>query len=249
MVLKFLSKKHETGNIWSFFFEPQEDVEWLAGQYLNLTMPDVPPVYADRLFTIASAPYEKHIQITTFIGESPFKQKLSSLEVGAVVEADQVGGDFTLHPDHTPAILASKTEQSSTPKSVIPAQAGISKRLFLAGGLGITPFRSMIVQTFHQDELLRAVLFWSGSDEQCPFINVLEAFAAKDPTLDIERFTNERITAEKIKALIADLDERVIYLAGSQEFVESLGDGLMSQGISRAQLKYDWFDGYTGTLV
>lgn len=229
MVLKLLSKKHETGNIWSFFFEPQEKIDWIPGQYLNLTMPEVPPVYADRLFTIASGPYEKVIQVTTFIGESPFKQKLASLEAGTEVEADQIGGDFTLHPDHTPV--------------------DFSKRLFLAGGLGITPFKSMVAETAHSGEPLNTVLLWSGRDEQCPFVNELDEFAKKDPTFDIKRFTEKRIDSEKINVLVADLDERLIFLAGSQEFVENLGDGLMALGIPRSQLKYDWFDGYSGTLV
>lgn len=224
MTLKYIKKQHETGDIWSFFFEPLEKILWQAGQYLNLTMPDVPPVYGDRLFTISSAPFEKHIRITTFIGESPFKQKLKSLEAGAEVEADQLGGDFYWFDEP-------------------------EKKLYLAGGLGITPFRSIIVDRFHNKLPQHTVLMWSGRDEQRPFDKELFVIAAKSSDISVQIFSGLRITPKKILEDIPDISERLIYIAGSQEFVESLGEGLMVKGIPRSRIKYDWFDGYTGTLV
>lgn len=223
MKLKFVRKQHEVGNIWSFFFEPLDSFEWVAGQYFNLTMPDVAPVFADRLFTISSAPHEDDVRITTFIGESPFKQKLKDLEPGIEVEADQVGGDFYWLEE---------------PK----------KKLYLAGGLGVTPFRSIMVDRFHNKLPQHTVLMWSGRSQQCPFEAELTDIAAMSSDISIQRY-EVRLTPEKIIDEIPDLNERLVYLAGSQEFVETLGEGLMSRGIPRNQIKYDWFDGYTGTLV
>ncbi len=224
MKLRFISKKFEAGNIWSFYFEPLEKVSWLAGQYLNLTMPDVPPVFSDRLFTIASAPHEKHIQVTTFIGKSPFKQKLKQLTAGAEVEADQIGGDFYWFDSP-------------------------SKKLYLAGGLGITPFRSIIIDRDYRKLPQHTVLMWSGTKDQCPFDDELTAVASRSSGISIHRYEGLRITSERVVETIPDLSERLIYLAGSQGFVESVGDGLIQIGIPRYQLKYDWFDGYTGDNV
>ena len=235
MKLKLLSIEHEVGNIYSFYFEPQESVVWLAGQYLNLTMPDVTPVNADRLFTIASAPHEHHIQITTFIGPSAFKQKLMSLDYGTVIDADQVGGDFYWE-DSIPGAKSESTKVSD-------------KKLYLAGGLGITPFRSIIVDRDYKRLPQSTVLMWSGIKDQCPFDEELTEIAARSSVMSIHRYKGVRITPQRVVETISDLDERLIYLAGSQNFVESIGDGLMKLGIPRSQLKYDWFDGYAGDLV
>ena len=223
MKLKLIKKQYETGNIWSFFFEPLDRIEWRAGQYLNLTMPDVPPVFSDRLFTISSAPHEKSVRITTFIGKSPYKQKLELLALGTEVEADQIGGDFYWLDEP-------------------------EKKLYLAGGLGITPFRSIIVDRFYTSLPQGTVLMWSGRPEQCPFDEELTAIAARSKDISIHRY-EVHLTPEKIIEEVPDIAERLIYLAGSQGFVEGLGEGLMSHSIPRSQIKYDWFDGYTGTLV
>ncbi len=230
MKLRFIKKQHEVGIIYSFFFESDELKKWVPGEYFNLTMPDVPPVFADRLFSIASAPHEKLVQITTWIGPSPFKRRLANLIAEDEVEADQLGGDFTLQH-----IGSASSAQSGNQ----------TKRVFLAGGIGITPFRSMIIDSIHKNQPLNTVLLWSGKEDGCPFVEELNEVAKKDPSLFTKNYVNERLDIDKIKSEVDDLDERIIYLAGSQPFVDGLGDQLMASGIPRSQLKYDWFDGYT----
>jgi ferredoxin-NADP reductase len=228
MRLKFMRKEHEIGNIWSFFFESEELTNWQPGEYFNLTMPDVPPVFAERLFSISSAPHEKHIRVTTWITPSPFKQKLITLSKGDILGADQLGGDFTLDPAH-----------------LNPAAPQTGKRLFLAGGIGITPYRSMMVDAIHRQTPLNTILLWSGKVDGRPFVDEINGLAKRDPTLKVQHFVAERLNVEKIRSAAPDIKERVIYMAGSQPFVDGLGEQLMSSGISRSQLKYDWFDGYT----
>lgn len=224
MKLKFIEKIHECDTIYSFIFEPENTLTWEAGQYLNYTMPDIPPADADRLFTIASAPSEGHVRLTTFIGESQFKQKLVKLEPGALVEADQLGGDF---------VWQDKPE----------------KKLYIAGGLGITPFRSSIVERFNTDLPNTVTLLWAGQDEQCPFLDEITQLADKDDEMTLVRSIGERLNADNIREKVPDIEERVIYIAGSQQFVESIGESLHASGIPKDRIKYDWFDGYTGTLV
>lgn len=220
MKLEFVEKKHEVGKIYSFFFESEDLKDWQAGQYLNITMPDVPPSVADRLFTIASAPCEKIIQIVTVIGPSLYKQKLNQLKSGEAVEADQLGGDFTWVDDGR-------------------------KKLFLAGGIGIPPFLSIVRDNLAKNIPLEASLMYAGKKDRRAFVEELKDASTKDRSLKLSHYINKRLTIEEIERQIPDYKNRLIYLAGSQDFVESLGEGLMHHGLPRGQLKYDWFDGFT----
>lgn len=220
MTLKFLHKKHEVGTIYSFFFESVDPIEWIAGQYFNLTMPDVAPVYADRIFTIASVPHESYLMITTWITESPFKKRLMQLRPVEEVQADQLGGDFYWEDDGR-------------------------DKLYLAGGIGITPFRSILLDRAHNQLPNNAVLLWSGKKDGRPYVNEINKLSELDSTLSIHHFIDERINFQKIQDTVPDFKNRTIYLAGSQQFVDGLGEALMAKGIPRSHLKYDWFDGYT----
>src|SRR5438045_4006538 len=134
MTLRFIGKKPEVEGVFSFYFEPQESAKWLAGQYLHYELPhsDADERGIGRWFTISTAPFEKKIRITTrFDGErvSSFKQALKELKEGTIVEAGEPRGDFV-------------------------AEAGVSRHIFIAGGIGITPFRSMIAQLDHEGRTL-----------------------------------------------------------------------------------------------
>lgn len=219
MRLTLTKRYKELGEIHSFVFEPIKPVDWIAGQYINITMPDVPPVEADRLFTIASAPHEMHILITTYLGTSKFKQRMAKLKPGDVVEADQVGGDFIWLNDGR-------------------------KKLYIAGGIGVTTFRSIILDQIHKNIPNDAMLLYAGKNDRRPFVNELKKAAKKDSTLSIKDYVETRLTLERLVADIPDVFERTVYLAGSQSFSEMLGEGLLQKGIGRSQIKYDYFDGY-----
>lgn len=219
MKLRFIRSEQEVGDVNSYFFEPLQEVQWQAGQYLNLTLSGVPPVFSERLFTIASAPHEGYIQITTLVTSSPFKQCLIQLQTGDVIDADQLGGDFVWVDDGR-------------------------KKLFLAGGIGITPFRSIILDLLKQGVAINAELLFGGRKDQQPFVSELQKSAEKDSTLGLTIVTDRRITMEDITQSAPDFAERLIYLAGPQTFVEGFGEYFMASGISRSQIKYDWFDGY-----
>lgn len=219
----FTQKKHETGDIYSFFFTV-EDINWQPGQYINLTLPGVPPAESDRLFTISSIPSEGTVRITTFIRDSVFKQGLMRLNEGDGVEFDQLGGDFVWQDEPL-------------------------KKLYIAGGLGITPFRSIMVERSFTRLPQRTVLMWAGTDEQCPFDDELTDIAAHSQDISIHRYIDQRITIDLVIKEVPDISDRLIYIAGSQRFVESIGEGLQKSGVPKERIKYDWFDGYTGTLV
>lgn len=215
-----VEKRSEVGEIISFIFEALEPISWLAGQYLNLTMPDVPPVDADRLFTIASAPYEKHLQITTYPGKSSYKQRMVRLVPGDTIEADQLGGDFTWSDDGR-------------------------QKLYIAGGIGVTTFRSIILDQIYKQIPNNAELLYAGKDDRRPFVAELQTVTRQDSTLTIQDYVTTRLTLEQLLKDVSDVFDRTVYLAGSQSFSEMIGEGLIQKGMPRNQIKYDYFDGYT----
>lgn len=226
MKLEFVRKQHEVGEIYSYFFKPYDLPPWQAGQYLNLTMPDVPPVFADRILTIASAPHEPLLQCTTILTPSPFKQRLDALQPGDKIAADQLGGDFTW--DAVPSILSDD---------------GV-KRLFIAGGIGVTPYISIIRDRLQKKLPINTTLLYAGKDDKRPFVDELQTAARNDPTLYIKHYVATRLTLEQLQADVPNVKDCIVYLAGSQTFSEALGEGLVNQGHPRNQIKYDYFDGY-----
>src|SRR4051812_5536799 len=123
MKLRFLSSKEEAEDVYSFRFEPSEAVNWQPGQYMHYVLPLTNPDEKgnERWFTISTAPFEKHIQITTRFDNLPlssFKQYLMSLKDGDQIDSDGPKGTFTL-------------------------REGDFYHVLIAGGIGITPFRSM----------------------------------------------------------------------------------------------------------
>jgi ferredoxin-NADP reductase/nitrite reductase/ring-hydroxylating ferredoxin subunit len=124
---------HQGTDIMSFRFsrgDGQNFLNYRAGQYSVVDLgTDGDPKGPTRSFTIASSPTERDsILITTRIRNSPFKQKLSRLEAGAAVKITAPAGDFTLPDDYSKPLV------------------------FLSGGIGVTPFRSMV--RFATDEQL-----------------------------------------------------------------------------------------------
>lgn len=219
MQATFVKSKHEVGDVYSYFFQPPKDFNWIAGQYLNYTLTDLPPAESERLFTICSAPYEQLLRITTISGTSIFKQKLRSLKKGEEIEIDQLGGNFIWDNDGR-------------------------QKLYLAGGIGVTPFRSIILDRLHNNKPNQAVLMYAGKPNHRPFLSELIDVENQDNSFKKLDYETKRITVEEIKNVVSDYKKRTIYIAGPQPFVEGLGDALADDGIAKSQIKYDWFDGY-----
>lgn len=225
MKLKLIEKKQETSDVISFIFSPAEPLSWEAGQYLHYVLHHEPTDDrgSDRWFTNAAAPFEDHVRITTRdSGDkgSSFKKKLMSLVEGKNIEISLVSGDF---------VLGDPTQEY----------------VFIAGGIGITPFRSILKQLDHEKKPMNITLLYSNRDQNIVYKEELEEIAKNNPTFKIHYiFSPEHIDEKKIRELIPDIQKPLLYISGPEPMVESLGDTVKSMGVPEDHLKQDWFPGY-----
>lgn len=134
----------------AFEFEKPAGWEFKAGQSIDMTLLDPPETDAEgdkRAFSIASAPHEDTLMIATRLRDSAFKRVLQSLPLRSEVKIEGPFGNMTLH---------NKVARTA---------------VILAGGIGITPFRSMLVRAAHEKLPHRIFLFFSNRrPEDAPFL-------------------------------------------------------------------------------
>lgn len=225
MKLKLLEKKEEVPGVISFIFEPQEKLSWEAGQFLHYVLHHEPTDDrgSDRWFTVSAAPYEGHVMLTTRFTDSKgssFKNKLKDFKIGKSLEISFLEGDFVLDDPEKDYV-------------------------FIAGGIGITPFRSILRQLDHEKKTINVTLLYSNRDQNIVFKNELEEVAERNSNFKIHYvFSPEHIDENKIKEFVPDLQKPVFYVSGPEPMVEDLGSLLKKMGVKDENLKQDWFPGY-----
>lgn len=215
--LKLLRSYDEVSNIRTFVFETN-GATWQAGQYQTYELPQVEgdEDAKKRFFTIAAAPNEREIHISTRVSDSAFKQALNALQPGDEIEAHDIEGDFTWEDD-TPVVL-------------------------VAGGIGVTPYRSILLERSATGKKIPAHLLYFGRDENFAFHGEFDRLAAAHPELTIEYIVGEPVTADAIMSHASEASEQTVYLSGPEPMVDAIGDELQKRGVT---LKQDWFPGYT----
>ena len=220
--LRLKEKEHLTDNVWAFRFTPAEPLEWTAGQYVRVELPHDNPDEegTKRWFTVSSAPYEGIVQITTRVTGSTFKQALSTLPIGGELPLiENPDGDFTWEDSDKPLV-------------------------FVAGGIGITPFRSILRQRSHDGQPLGVTLVYGNRTDDIVFKEELESYAAKGAGLAIKYVVGEPLTAAKLAEFLPDLNASLVYVSGPEPMVEALSADLESTGLPKDQIKQDEFPNY-----
>lgn len=223
-VLTLKEKEHLVDNVWAFRFVPSQPLTWIAGQFMRVQLPhdNADKEGTKRWFTVSSAPYQEIIQITTRVTESTFKQTLANLPIGGQVPLlEKPDGDFVWQDSARPLV-------------------------FIAGGIGITPFRSIFKQRAHDHQPLNLTLIYGNRTDQVVFKDELDAWTAEHPELRVEYVTGP-LTTGKIHELVPNLNDSQVYLSGPEPMVESLGDQLKLAGLPESQLRQDFFPNYTET--
>lgn len=222
MTLTLIEKEHLIDNIWAFRFRPDGAFTWTAGQYVRVELPHENPDAegTKRWFTNSAAPYEGIMQITTRVTESTFKQALSRLEPGdelSLIENPE--GDFVWQDSNLPIV-------------------------FVAGGIGVTPFHSILKQRAHDGLPLDVTLVYGSRTPEVPFKDELEQWQAADPDLKVRYVVGAPLTAERLAEEVPDLNESLVYVSGPEPMVQALSKDLMGHGLPEQQLKRDEFPNY-----
>lgn len=221
LILK--EKEHLTDNIWAFRFIPSKPQTWIAGQYMSVELPHENPdgKGTKRWFTISSAPYEDIIQITTRITDSSFKHALAALPVGGELNLlDEPHGKFVWQDTDKPMV-------------------------FVAGGIGITSFRSILRQRAHEGLPLTVELVYGNRTDDIVFKEEFDRYAANDPHFKVQYVVGEPLTAAKLAELVPHLNDSVVYVSGPAAMVKVLNAELTAAGLPEEQLKGDFYPAYT----
>jgi ferredoxin-NADP reductase len=221
-----LTEKHDAvPGVVTFILQPEQPVTWEAGQYMHYVMdfPDPDDRGVERWFTIASAPYEGHLQITTRINaerSSTFKTTLNRLPTGSQWEADGPEGDFTV-------------------------EDADQHHIFISGGIGITPFHSILKQLDHNGKPLKATLLYANRTPDFVFKNELDAWEAKHEEFSVVYIQDpQRIDEQVIRDNVEHLDKHTFYVSGPEPMVMAMAETLKGMSISEKHIKLDDFPGY-----
>ena len=232
LILPFVSAREVAKNTWEFSFKKPEGVRFMAGQYIEWMLPHSS---ADnrgirRYFTIASAPQDEYLKIGVRIGEtmSTFKSKLKSLKYGDVIIGSQLSGDFTL-----------------------PKEVG-EKVALVAGGIGITPFVSQILDMEAKKEIRDTLLYTCNNTlAESAYQEEFKRVATVLPLSVVEVLAKEEVprtehgflTPEIILRTCPDYLDRTWYISGPPMMVSSYAGMLMGMKVPASKIKTDFFPG------
>lgn len=218
----FFERREELapGGIWQYYFRPERAVDFMPGQYATFYLPQLAgdPRGPVRTFTITSLPGDSLLSfVVKFVTPlSPYKQALQALDAGTVLKIDDAMGDLAL------------------PKSPdVPL-------VFVAGGIGMASFAGMLKQLLAVREERSIFLFYAmRSRREQIFRELVDAYP-----LELKQFiiTPNRLSAQEI--VDSTPPGALMYLSGSQRFVEGLRTDLAALGVPHEQIVFDYFDGY-----
>lgn len=237
LVLNLSEKLQLSPDIMDFIFRPKVRLNYLPGQYLEWTLPhpNTDSRGNRRYFTLASSPTEDTLRIGVKFYEngSSYKRNLHDVAAGGVVAAGQLAGDFTLPKDKT------------------------KKLVFVAGGIGVTPFRSMLKYLIDTKEKRNIVVIFSNKlaedivykdvlDEAERELGIKTIYTVTDKEHEPSSWTGNvgRVDSAMIQSQIPDWKERTYYLSGPHVMVVGFEKTLTEMGIPSSQIKKDFFPGF-----
>ena len=233
-----VAREEITDGTMAFHFEKPNGFAFKPGQAIDLIIAQ-PPAPTDNqgarhTFSIVSASFENELVVATRMRDSVFKRALKSLSIGAQVMIDGPFGSLGLHQDHTrPAV-------------------------FIAGGIGITPFVSILRQAAKDQLPQRLILLYSNRrPEDAAFLAELQQLEVDNPHFrlvatmtDMRASTRpwaghtELITGELVHSIVAELAMPIYYIVGPPGMVEAMWQTLSQAGIGDDDIRSEEFYGY-----
>jgi ferredoxin-NADP reductase len=234
---KLNSRQEVAEGTMAFRFEKPAGWAFKAGQFLDMTLLDPSETDTEgntRTFSIASAPHEETLMVTTRMRDTAFKRVLSTLPVGTAVKIEGPSGDLILHND------AARTA------------------VFVAGGIGITPFRSILFHAANEALPHRIFLFYSNRrPEDAAFLDELQALEGKNQNYILIATMTEMekshrswhggmglISKEILSRYLKDARSPIYYIAGPPKMVKGFHTILTEIGVDDADICAEEFAGY-----
>jgi ferredoxin-NADP reductase len=235
-VLKLKEKVRVASNIYDFVFASNRKLAYLPGQYMEWTLGHH---FADsrgnrRYFTLASSPTENNLRVGVkfYPQSSSFKQTMLSMKQGDEIIAAQIAGDFVLPHD--------------------PKQ----KCVLIAGGVGVTPFRSMIkylldthqkrpITLFYANKNIADIVYQDVFDQAERELGIKTIYTVTDINTQPAHWTGRtgRIDAALIQSMVPDYHQWVFYISGPKSMVDSFKETLQQMDIPASHIKTDFFAG------
>ncbi len=221
----------------AFSFEKPAGFVFAPGQFVDLTLTEPSETDAagnTRAFSIASAPQEPTLMVATRLRDTAFKRELQRMPIGSSVRMEGPFGKLVLHADQArPAV-------------------------FLAGGIGITPFRSMVVGAALQRSPHPMVLFYSNRrPEDAPFLDELQALQQNNPHYRFVGTMTELakssrpwqgetgyINAALLSKYLVNVEKPIYYVVGPPAMVSALRTMLKEAHIDESDIRTEKFAGY-----
>ena len=221
MKVWFERREELAPSIWQYYFRPERPVRFAPGQYVHVQLRHLmdDPRGPSRTFTLTSLPEEELVSfVVKYIQPiSTYKQALEWLEPGDEAKIDDPMGDVIL------------------PKSPrIPL-------VLVAGGIGIASFIGMIRQLTQKHEPRTIQLFYAlRHKSESIFLDDIQAYPF--PIKRSLHIAPDRLQPDQVAAAVKP--ETLVYISGSERFVEDMCASLELRGVTHEQIIFDFFDGY-----
>lgn len=234
---KLLSRVEVAEGTMAFHFEKPSQFDFKPGQSADVTLSNPPETDAEgntRTFSIASSPFENQLMFATRMRDTAFKRSLKKVPLGTDVKIDSPMGSFTLHKN-----------------SAKPA-------VFLAGGIGITPFVSIVRQADHDRLPHKLYLFYSNRrPEDTAFLEALQMLEKSNPDFQLictmtampqsqKEWKGETglIDKEMLSRHLTTLRGPIYYSAGPPAMVAGMREMLVGAGVDEDDIRTEEFGGY-----
>jgi len=236
LVLRLKEKNRISPDTYEFIFPVPRRFAFMPGQYMEWTLghPDTDSRGNRRYFTIASSPTEHSLRLGVKFNKnsSSYKEALFNMVPNTEIIASQLAGDFVL-PNN-------------------PQQ----KVVLIAGGIGITPFRSMIKYLLDNHQHRQITLFYTATtvndfvykdvfDRAQLELGLKTIYSVTDKSNLPSSWTGQvgRLNHQMIKSAVPDYRNCLFYISGPRGMVDSLNDILHKLGVASYQIKKDYFAG------
>lgn len=220
MKARLVKKEKAAENTYTFWLKPEHKLTYIPGQYIELALniKKIDKRGNKRFFTLSSSPTEENIAITTRLEgySSSFKKTLSGMKAGNLVDISPPSGDFVLPKDDSQPLV------------------------FIAAGIGITPFRSILKFLIDTNQKRNIKLIYGETSvKKLCFKSLIDQSG-----VEFHPVVGTRMTSEIVMPLTKDLKDPAYFISGPEKMVENLEKALVKSGVNRLQIRCDYFHNY-----